>query len=246
MPKVFIITQARLKSTRLPEKILKEIQGKSLLQIHLESLQRSRYFKNLVVATTRERGIEKVIKLLKRMSIKYYQGSTKDVLDRYYKTLVPYNPDYIVRVTSDCPLIDGNLIDQVIDFALKKKVDYVSNTLVEDYPDGQDIEVISWNALKKAWKLAKVKFDREHVTPYIKNNSTFNGRSLFTSQNFPCQQDYNRIRMTLDEHDDYNAIQVLIKNLGFERDWLTYTEYIKNNPSLFSNQSIIRNEGSKV
>ena len=100
--------------------------------------------------------------------------------------------------------------------------------------------------MKKAWKLAKVKFDREHVTPYIKNNSTFNGRSLFTSQNFPCQQDYNRIRMTLDEHDDYNAIQVLIKNLGFERDWLTYTEYIKNNPSLFSNQSIIRNEGSKV
>ena len=86
MPKVFIITQARLKSTRLPEKILKKIQGKSLLQIHLESLQRSRYFKNLVVATTREKGIEKVIKLLKRMSIKYYQGSTKDVLDRYYKT----------------------------------------------------------------------------------------------------------------------------------------------------------------
>ena len=246
MSKVFIITQARLKSTRLPEKILKKIQGKSLLQIHLESLKRSRYFKNLVVATTREKGIERVIKLLKRMSIKYCQGSTTDVLDRYYKTILPYDPDYIVRVTSDCPLIDGNLVDQVIDFALKKKVDYVSNTLVEVYPDGQDVEVISWSALKKAWKDTKMKFDREHVTSYIKNNSTFNGRSLFTSENFPYNQDYNCIRMTVDEQDDYEAIQVLIKNLGFERDWLTYTEYIKNNPLLFSNQSIIRNEGSKV
>ena len=118
--------------------------------------------------------------------------------------------------------------------------------MVEVYPDGQDVELISWSALKKAWKDTKMKFDREHVTSYIKNNSTFNGRSLFTSENFPYNQDYNCIRMTVDEQDDYEAIQVLIKNLGFERDWLTYTEYIKNNPLLFSNQSIIRNEGSKV
>jgi spore coat polysaccharide biosynthesis protein SpsF (cytidylyltransferase family) len=246
MAKVFIVTQARLKSTRLPEKILKEIQGKSLLQIHLESLKKSKYSKNLIVATTNEKGIEKVIRLLKCMSIKYYQGSTHDVLDRYYQAALSYKPDYIVRVTSDCPLIDGNLMDQVIDFAIIEEVDYVSNTLVENYPDGQDIEVISWSALKKAWEQSKCKFDREHVTPYIKKKSTFNGGDLFTSKNFSCQKDFNNTRMTLDEQDDYDAIKVLIKKLGFGRDWLTYAEFIKDNQSLFTNQNIIRNEGSKV
>ena len=82
MSKIFIVTQARLNSTRFPKKILKEINGKSLLQIHLESLSKSKYFKNLIVATTREKGIDKVLELIRRNSIKYFQGSTNDVLDR--------------------------------------------------------------------------------------------------------------------------------------------------------------------
>ena len=151
MAKVLIVTQARLQSTRLPKKILKEISGESILQIHLKSLSQSKYFDNLVVATTQEKGIEDVIKLLKNTSTKYYQGSTLDVLDRYYQASLPYNPEYIVRVTSDCPLIDANLMDKIVEFTFNCGVDYVSNTLVEHYPDGQDVEVISMAALKKAW-----------------------------------------------------------------------------------------------
>ena len=244
MAKVLIVTQARLQSTRLPKKILKEISGESILQIHLKSLSQSKYFDNLVVATTQEKGIEDVIKLLKNTSTKYYQGSTLDVLDRYYQASLPYNPEYIVRVTSDCPLIDANLMDKIVEFTFNCGVDYVSNTLVEHYPDGQDVEVISMAALKKAWINTKNLHDREHVTPYIRNNSTFFGGHLFTSENFTCNQNYNHIRMTVDEQTDYDAIKVLINKLGLGKDWLTYARYIQTNPFLFKNQKIKRNEGS--
>ena len=85
------------------------------------------------------------------MSVKFYQGSVQDVLDRYYRASLPYNPDYIVRVTSDCPLIDASLMDEIIDYAIGKKVDYVSNNLIEEFRDGEDIEIISSKALKCAW-----------------------------------------------------------------------------------------------
>tara|TARA_B100001175_G_C19513800_1_gene645737 strand:+ start:2363 stop:3103 length:741 start_codon:yes stop_codon:yes gene_type:complete len=246
MAKILIVTQARLQSTRLPKKILKEINGKSLLRIHLKSLSKSKYYKNLVVATTMEKGIKKIIDCLKRMSIKYYQGSVHDVLDRYYRASLPHNPDYIVRVTSDCPLIDASLMDEIIDYAIDKNVDYVSNNLIEQYPDGQDVEIISANALQIAWERAESIHDRENVTPFIKNNSTFFGHNLFTSENFSCNQNYNHIRMTVDEQSDFDAIKVLINNLGFGRDWGTYTRFIDDNQYLFKNQQIIRNEGSKL
>jgi len=246
LAKIIIITQARLKSKRLPKKILMEINGESLLQIHLKSLSKSKHYKNLVVATTMEKGIQNIITILKRMSIKYYQGSTQDVLDRYYRASLPYNPDYVVRVTSDCPLIDANLIDEIIDYAIDKKVDYVSNNLIEEYPDGQDIEIISANALHIAWKRAESHHDREHVTPFIKNNSTFFGNNLFTSDNFSCNRNHNHVRMTVDEQVDFEAIKILINNLGTERDWFTYTRFIEDNQYLFKNQQIIRNEGSKL
>lgn len=222
-----------------------EINGESLLQIHLKRLIKSKHYKNLVVATTMEKGSQNIITILKRMSIKYYQGSTQDVLDRFYRASLPYSPDYVVRVTSDCPLIDANLMDEIIDYAIGKKVDYVSNNLIEEFPDGQDVEIISLKALQHAWEKAESVHDREHVTPYIKNNSTFFGHNLFTSEHFHCSQNYNHIRMTVDEYTDYEAIKILINKVGFGRDWWTYTKFIEDNQNLFKNQQIIRNEGSK-
>ena len=246
MAKILIVTQARLESKRLPMKILKKINGESLLKIHLKSLSKSKYYENLVVATTMEKDINLIIDSLKSMSVKFYQGSVQDVLDRYYRASLPYNPDYIVRVTSDCPLIDASLMDEIIDYAIGKKVDYVSNNLIEEFPDGQDIEIISSKALKYAWGKAESVHDREHVTPYIKNNSTFFGHNLFTSEHFHCSQNYNHIRMTVDEYSDYEAIKILINKVGFGRDWRTYTRFIEDNQNLFKNQQIIRNEGSKL
>tara|TARA_B100002019_G_scaffold289733_1_gene305952 strand:- start:761 stop:1501 length:741 start_codon:yes stop_codon:yes gene_type:complete len=246
MAKVLIISQARLQSKRFSKKILREIGGKSLLQIHLERLKKSKYSENLILATTYESGIQSVLDILKKIKIDYFQGSTNDVLDRYYKAAINYLPSYVVRVTSDCPLIDHRLLDMVIDFALVQNLDYVSNTLVEAYPDGQDIEVIKWSALSYAWQNAITLHQREHVTPYIRKNSTFCGGKIFSSKNFDCDHNLNNIRMTVDEIDDFFAIKTLIDKLGCDNDWFSYSNFIVNNPKLFSNQKIIRNEGSII
>ena len=246
MAKVVIITQARLQSSRLPEKILKNINGKSLLEIHLARLKKSKYGENLLVATTKEKDINKVIQIANKKGVMCFQGSMEDVLDRFYKAALTSKPDYVVRVTSDCPLLDSKLLDKVIEEALNQDLDYTSNTLLETYPDGQDVEVIKWLALKSAWQNAQSRHEREHVTPYIINNSTFKGKNNFTSLNFTHHQNFNHIRMTVDEAADFEAIKILIENLGDNMDWLSYTKFIEQNLTQFANQKIIRNEGSKM
>lgn len=241
--KVVIVTQARVGSTRLPGKVLKKINNQSLLQIHLSRLKRSKMASKIIVATTFEQGVEQLIEIGRNMSVEVFQGSTDDVLDRFYQSVQEHNPDYVVRVTSDCPLIDAKLIDQVIELTVKNNLDYGANTLKELYPDGQDVEVFSFNALEKAWQEAKLQSDREHVTPYIKRNTDFMGGGLFKAQNLDCIKNYNQIRMTVDEQADFDAIDTLINDLGFNETWDTYTQYILRHPEKFGNQSIFRNEG---
>ena len=238
-----MLTQARLNSKRFHKKILKKINGQSLIEIHLNRLLKSKYSKGIIVATTFEEGIEELLEILSKKNISFFQGSTYNVLDRFYSAVKDLKPTYIVRVTSDCPLIDPILIDQVIDFTLEKQPDYASNILVESYPDGQDIEVIRFNSLEKCFNKAILNSDKEHVTPYIKRNSTFFGINLFKSLNYKCDFNYNNIRMTVDEEEDFNTIKTLIDEIGVESDWETYTNFIINNPNLFKNQSIQRNQG---
>jgi spore coat polysaccharide biosynthesis protein SpsF len=243
---VIIITQARIGSTRLPSKVLKEIEGKSLLQIHLERLKKSTYGNNIVVATTFEDGVEKIIKIAKSVEVDYYQGDTNDVLDRFYNAAKGKNPDYIVRVTSDCPLLDPVLMDEIIQIAVVNDLDYTTNTLIEAFPDGQDVEVIKWSALEKSWIETTLKSDREHVTSYVRENSSFFEENLFTSKNFKSSVNYNRVRMTVDESKDFDAVKTLIINLGADKNWKVYTDFILNNPELFYNQKIMRNKGSLI
>jgi len=243
---VIIITQARIGSTRLPSKVLKEIEGKSLLQIHLERLKKSTYGDNIIVATTFEDGVEKIIKIAKSVEVDYYQGNTHDVLDRFYNAAKGKNPDFIVRVTSDCPLLDPVLMDEIIELAVDQNLDYTTNTLVEAFPDGQDVEVIKWSAFEKSWNETSLKSDREHVTPYIRVNSSFFGKNLFKSKNFDSSENYNKVRMTVDESKDFDTIKILTTTLGNDKNWKDYTDFILNNPDLFFNQQIIRNEGSII
>ena len=246
MVNVIIVTQARVGSTRLPSKVLKEIDGKSLLQIHLERLKKSRYGDNLIVATTFENGVDQIIKIANSVQVDYYQGDTDDVLSRFYNAAKDLSPDYIVRVTSDCPLIDPELMNEIIYLAINQNLDYTTNTLVETYPDGQDVEVIKWSALEKAWQESTLKSEREHVTSYVRKNSSFFGKKTFESKNFDSTENYNGVRMTVDEVDDFDAIKTLINNLGVDKSWKEYTDFILNNPGLFFNQKIIRNEGSLI
>lgn len=241
--KTVIITQARLGSTRLPGKVLKEINNKTLLQIHLERLRQCKCVSDIIVATTT--NIEDEVIYLKSLEWGFHasRGSETDVLDRYFQAAKDSNADWVVRVTSDCPLIDPILIDQVIDFVRNSNKDYGSNTLIENFPDGQDVEVFKFSALKKAWENATLLSDREHVTPYLRNNSDFNGGSIFLAINYPCNLDFSKIRMTVDEIKDFELITRLINKLGTEKSWLEYTNYMIEHDLTKMNDSITRNEG---
>lgn len=241
---ILAITQARTGSTRFPNKVLKTIKGKSLLEIHLKRILKSKKISKLVVATTSKEEDKIISEIAYKVGVESFKGSEHDVLDRYYNTAKKYNPTWIVRLTSDCPLIDARLIDQVIKKAQRENLDYCSNTLIEAYPDGQDIEVFKFNSLEIAWSKAKSISDREHVTPYIKNNSSYLQGKIFKSNNFPSNKNYNKVRLTVDEQEDFKVIEFLINKLGFDSGWIDYTkEYLKNNYISSLNKNIERNEG---
>ncbi len=241
--KVIAITQARYGSTRLPAKVLKEVKGKSLLQMHLERIKLSKEIDELVVATTYEEGSDKIIDVANSVGVKAQKGSIDDVLERFYKVAEPLKPDYVVRLTSDCPLIDAELIDKVIKYTIKNNLDYCSNTLDPKYPDGLDVEVFKFKALKDAYEKAILKSDREHVTPYIWRNSTFKGGALYRSDNF-CDIDDNfqDMRMTVDEQVDFEVINKIVEEKGTDKSWREYVEYLNSGIEVL-NKYITRNEG---
>ncbi len=241
--KVLIVTQARVGSTRLPGKIFKKIGDLSLLDIHLIRLKKSQSQFKIIVATTLETGVDQIINIAKNNGISYFQGSTEDVLDRFYQSVKNEAPDFVVRVTSDCPLIDPDLLDEVVHYTIDYDLDYCSNQLLEQYPDGQDIEVFKFTALELAWNQATLKSEREHVTPYIRNHSDFNGGNLFKADNFSSEANFNHIRMTVDDQKDFDTIEILIHDLGMNLSWKNYVNYIENNSEKFYNQNTIRNEG---
>ena len=238
-----LITQARTGSTRLPGKVLKEIGGKSLLQIHLDRLVNCKNVSEIIVATTVNEEDNVIFDKAIEWGYSASRGSESDVLDRFYQAVKDKSADWIVRVTSDCPLIDPELVDDVIRFAQDNNTDYCSNGFVENYPDGQDVEVFKFSALKLAWENALLKSEREHVTPYIRNNSDFNNGNLFKAINFPCDSDFSKIRMTVDEQRDFDLMEILIHQLGTDKTWLTYTNFIIENDLTKVNGQIIRNEG---
>ena len=241
--KTILVTQARSGSTRLPGKVLKEVEGKTLLQIHLERLKRCTKVSEIIVATTIKEEDNIIFDKVIEWGFNVSRGSELDVLDRFYQAVKNENADWIVRVTSDCPLLDPDLVDKVITFVQEKNMDYGSNVLIERFPDGQDVEVFKFSALKIAWENSKLLSEREHVTPYIRNNSNGKGCKLFTAINYPCLSDYSNIRMTVDEAQDFQLIEVLIKKLGIKESWIDYTNYIIDNNLDRINNKITRNEG---
>jgi spore coat polysaccharide biosynthesis protein SpsF len=240
---IIAITQARVGSSRLPAKVLKEIGNKPLLQLHLERAAQAKMIDKLVVATTNEPDANKIAEIVQKMNLGIYHGSTVDVLDRYYQAAKKFHADYVVRITSDCPLLDARLMDDIIHFALDQKVDYVSNTLEPSFPDGQDIEVFHFSALEKAWKEARLPSEREHVTAYIWKNSSWFNQNTFTSINFQCHSNYSDVRLTVDEYQDIETISAMIAAHGMEAGWEAYAQYYQANAASMHNGNIKRNEG---
>lgn len=241
--KTVLLTQARMASTRLPGKVLMELNNKPILRIHLERLSRCKEIQKIIVATTTNDRDLVLTEKVAEWGYESYRGSENDVLDRFYLAVKDLNPEWVVRVTSDCPLIDPNLVDDVISFVQESDKDYGSNVLIENFPDGQDVEVFKFSTLRLAWKNAKLQSEREHVTPYIRNNSDFNGGTIFSAINYPCQSDYSSIRMTVDEQADYDLVNILVQNLGDDKSWDSYVNYMIKNGLTDINGMIVRNDG---
>ena len=238
MVKIIGITQARIGSSRLPRKVLLTINDKTLLEYHLERASKSQLVNKWIVATTDEPDSDLICSIAEKLNIESFKGSLNDVLDRFYQSVKNQNPDYVVRVTADCPLIDAELIDEVVQFCLDNKLDYYSNTLQEVYPDGLDVEVFSFKVLEQAWQKAVSKADREHVTPYIRRNTNL------VIPKTTIDKKYAELRITVDEIFDFEVIKHLIENLGSGKSWKIYADYLLENNNIKKiNHSILRNEG---
>jgi len=240
---VLLITQARMSSTRLPGKIFKEIKGKKLLEIHIERLKKAKLVDKILVATTDNPSDNVVSEWAEENNIAVYRGSESDVLDRFYHAALPYSPKWVVRVTSDCPLLDPKLVDSVINLARSSNVDYASNIMIEQFPDGQDVEVFTFDALQTAWQSAKLPSEREHVTPFIRNNLNDLGQKIFKAINYDAPGDFSNIRMTVDEPADFELIQQIVAEIGVDAGWQEYVNHIVNHQLNALNSGIIRNEG---
>ncbi|GAB6158044.1 glycosyltransferase family protein [Desulfotomaculum varum] len=207
--KTVIISQARMSSTRLPGKVLKQVAGKALLEYHVERLKRVRRADEVIIATTLNAADKQIVNLCEQLGVLCFRGSEDDVLSRYYHAANATQADLVVRVTSDCPLIDPEVIDKVIEvFTDCRGYDYVANTLSRTYPRGMDTEVFSLAALERAFKEAKTPPEREHVTPYI-----YNHPGIFKLKNVANSTDQSRHRWTVDTEDDFRLIEKILQAL---------------------------------
>ena len=238
---IIAIIQARTQSKRFPKKILRKInKNYSVIEFLVKRISISKKINKIVIATSRNKKDLYLANLMKKNNLNVYRGSEKNVLDRFYKVGIKYNAKYIVRITADCPLIDANLLDNMINIFIKKKIDFLSNVNPASFPDGMDIEIMKMSTLKKAWKNAKLKLEKEHVTKYIYNNKDFK------QYNLPYKSNYSHVRLTIDYPEDLMVIKNIVNhfspNIFFSLDKII--DLYKKKPNLFfKNKKFIRNEG---
>ena len=247
---ITVIIQARMGSSRLPKKILKKINGEPILYHVIKQTKKAKLVDDIIIATTNLEEDNEILDYCKSKKIKCYRGSSTDLLDRYYKCAKKFNVNIIVRITSDCPLIDPDVIDKIIKKFLENKFDYVSNNIDKknkkwinstcNFPQGMTVEVSNFKNIEKAWKKAKKPSEREHVFPYIQFNSEFSKFSIKSKEKLDF------IRCTIDRKEDLNFIKKIMK--GYSKNKIMHIKdikkNIKKNPELLNiNKKIPFDEG---
>jgi len=236
---VVAIVQARMSSTRLPGKVLRVVSGRTILGHTVERLKAATLIDKAVVATTTERSDDLIENWCAENGVACYRGSLNDVLDRYYCAARKFSARTVVRVTSDCPLIDPELVDRVIEKFGSADYDHVS--VGPSYPDGLDAEVFSFDALARAHREARLASEREHVTPYIWKNP-----ELFRLSTIESEKDLSKLRWTVDDEKDLALVTEIYKGLGTETlfHMCEVLEYLASKPGLSEiNSMTMRNEG---
>ncbi len=217
MGKMIVIAQARVRSTRLPNKVLLKVCNKELLLHFIDRILPAKKVEHLIIATTTSSNDNSIVKLVEgyHPRVMVYRGSEEDVLDRYYKAATDYRKKTkkeidIIRITSDCPLIDPDVIDLHITEFEKRTVDYLSSRIEKrTWPHGMEMEILSFNALEIAWQYADKPFERQHVTPYIYKSHP----ELFKLYEFQYEKDISHYRFTLDYPEDLKFIRAVYENL---------------------------------
>lgn len=196
-----------MSSRRLPGKVLSPILGKPMIVRQLERICRSRA-ERVVVATSEDETDDAVADIVEQAGHTCYRGSLADVLDRMYRAALSSDAGHVVRLTADCPVIDHRVIDTVIDAHLRDRNDYTSNTLTRSYPDGEDVEVLTMDALHRAWQGAERREDREHVTPFI-----YTHPELFKLGSVEARDNLAHLRWTVDYPEDLAVVRTIFERL---------------------------------
>ncbi|HMU82505.1 MAG TPA: aminotransferase class III-fold pyridoxal phosphate-dependent enzyme [Leptospiraceae bacterium] len=238
--KTLAIIQARMGSTRFLNKVLKPVDGVPLIELLLQRLSRARKIDRIILATSLDPRNQPLADCVRALGYEVYQGSENDVLDRYFQAALPHKPEDVVRITGDCPLIDPGIVDEVITAFEDQQVDYLTNTLPPTYPDGLDVEVFTFAALKRAHEESTKPIEREHVTPFIRNSG------LFKLGNISYKEDLSSERWTVDEPEDFAVVEKIFQHFrpNVHFGWLEVIELSKTHPEIFqANRHFIRNDG---
>ena len=239
---IVAIVQARLDSKRLPNKVIKLINHLPMIEILLRRLSKSKLIDKIVVATSDDIEDTKLKKFINGIGYDCEQGSTNNVLNRYICVANKYKADLVVRITGDCPLVDPELVDQVIKKFTIDQVHYCSNVSPATYPDGLDVEVFTLESLKATESMTTNKSDLEHVTSYLRESGKFKTSCLLN------KNDISSLRLTVDEEIDLEVVNLVFKH--FDPDinfsWLDVLNLYKSRPEVFKNQSLIRNKGASM
>ena len=201
------IVQARLSSERFPNKVIEKINNKNILEIIATRLKKSRLITNIIFAIPNDPNEKLLKKILTKSKLNIFEGNKNDVLDRYYNCAKQNKSDIIIRITGDCPLADASIVDSLINTLIKDKLDFVSNWSPPTFPDGLDVSVCTYKALRKAWNLSTSKDDREHVMTYFINKKFFKTKNIDSGSNLGME------RWTLDEPEDLIVLKKIFTNI---------------------------------
>ena len=241
---VLAIVQARVSSTRLPGKVLKPILGRPMLWRQLERLKHANRIDQLLVATSDQPDDRQLVGMCADFGVACFCGSLDDVLDRFYKAALSVGADTIVRLTGDCPIIDAEVVDNVIEYFQKVECDYATNTNPPTYPDGLDVEVMRFDCLETAWREATLVSEREHVTPFIRSRP-----ERFRLANIIHDTDLSHLRWTVDEPEDFEFVTKVFEALYPDNPTFTMANVLmfqEDHPELSDlNAGFRRNEGMK-
>lgn len=242
--KIGVIIQARMGSTRLPGKVLRELdKNESVLDILIKRLKLSKLVDKIIVATTPAKENKLIIEKVKNHNVSYFIGSEQNVLERYSKAARKFNIDIIIRITSDCPFIDPKILDDMIIFYKKNQYDYIRNVdNTTNFPRGFEIEIFSNNVLEKVLSLVKTKPEKEHVTYFIYSHPEM--FSLF-SYNIESLKKFENLRLTIDEEADLKMCQQVYKKLKEKQKSIDFSifdiiEIIEENPELMNINKDVR------